>query len=706
MQVATSTISTISTNPLRNSDAAARRGCPAGALLLTAAAIALAAPLAVQAAEPAGQKKEDALEIIIVTAERLGRSVMDTSTSVVVLDAAAIEGKPALESVKDLVSRIPNITVTGKGNFAPSIRGVDGTGPAQGADAFFAGTRARLNVQIDGRPASYNEIVFGDVGVWDLGQVEVLRGPQSTLQGRNAVAGTMVVKTADPTYETEVKARALAGNLDTRQYSAAWSAPIVDDQLAFRVAVDRRTSESFLSATPFPGVDDPAEFEANTYRAKLLIEPSALQGFSALLTLNHSDFRGPQAELVQQPYDQHINRFDATFSVFEPSATAGIVDLRWDASDTLGVQALLSYTDTNVKRWARPGGGNAEIDGREIVAQPSIHFQTGSGRVKGIAGAYFFDAQQDEFIDLFGGGTFDDSTRTAAVFTEATIVVSERFDFTLGARYEEERRRREGSVFLFAIDLDETYTTFLPKLVLSWHPTEDVTLGVLATRGYNGGGAGFTFQPPFLAYTFDPEYVSNYEGFVRATVADGAVLIMGNVFYSDYEDMQLPFPLSSVSTVIRNAQDVQTYGAEVSATWKVLPTLELYTGLGTVQSDIKGFPGSGFEGNELPRAPTLTGSVGLRYAHPQGFEASLDARYSGGYFSTITNDPVAETDPFWIANAQLAYAFPHAKVFGYVKNLADAGDPLYISRADAYGPGYAEIIRPRTYGVGVEVGFK
>src|SRR3546814_6901795 len=71
------------------------------------------------------------------------------------------------------------------------------------SDAFIAGSRPRINMQLDGRPLSYNEIIFGDSELWDVEQIEVLRGAQSTLQGRNAMAGTIATKTNDPTFDSE-----------------------------------------------------------------------------------------------------------------------------------------------------------------------------------------------------------------------------------------------------------------------------------------------------------------------------------------------------------------------------------------------------------------------------------------------------------------------------------------------------------------------
>lgn len=639
------------------------------------------------------------LEEVIVTSERRNRSIMETSTSVVVMDTAALEQRAGLDGANDLLSRIPNITSTGTSNFAPAVRGVDGTGPAQGADAFLAGTRPRLNLQIDGRPASYNEVVFGDVGMWDVQQVEVLRGPQSALQGRNAIAGTLAIKTKDPTYQMQGHARVVGGNQKNREYAAAFSAPLVADQLAFRIAAQHQSSESFVAMEPFDSVEDPREFESTTLRGKLLFEPAALKGFTTLLTLNHSEVRGPQSEEVIAPFEAHVAGVPQ-MPVFQPRTTSVILANSLDVSNELTLASTIAYTDFNVKRIAPVGTGNANIDGTQWVFEPTLRFRGLAGRLSGLGGVYYFDASQQDYLDLITGGTFQDDTQTKAAFGEITYAFSEKFDVTLGARYEEEQRRREGSLFIFAIDLDETYKAFLPKLVLSWHPTGTMTFGTVAGRGYNGGSAGFTYEEPFVAYTYDPEYVWNYEVFMRALLAGGRVSLTANAFYSDYTDMQLPFNLSPLSVVIRNADKVETHGLELSVRVKAQAGLEVFGSIGLLDTEVKKYPDSAIEGNELPRSPKMSGDFGFSYTHPRGFDATLDARYSSAYYSDVVIDPAGRTDPYWVANAQAGYRFSRGRLFGYVCNLFDSGKPLSVF--PEYGPS-ATLLRPRTYGVGLQV---
>lgn len=644
-------------------------------------------------------------ESVIVHGERSARSLRDTAASVAVFDARTLEERPLLIGTTDLMARIPNVTATGTNNFAPAVRGADGTGPAQGADAFFAGTRPRLNVQIDGRPASYNEVVFGDVGLWDVEQVEVFRGAQSTLQGRNAVAGTVSIKTKDPSYQPEAKVRVGGGTFDSFLLSAVASGPLVDDRVAARFSVDRSTSESFVNGyTPFERVENPGAFEALTLRGKVLIEPDAAKRFWNLVTVNHSNVSGPQTEGVLRPFDEHVSSYPE-MPVFEPRATSLVVESRWRTRQDLTYEHTFALTDLRIERKATPGDGNAEIDGNELMFEPRVRFASANSRLKGFAGLYLFRQHQDEAIDLFGGGTFDDRTNTVAGFGELTLSVPGNVDITLGGRVEREHRRRTGSDGPFTIDFDATYRVFSPKVGLAWHAAETVTVGAVVSRGYNAGAAGFTFEAPFVSYTFDPEFVWNYEAFGRADLLDGRLGLTANLFFSDYRDMQLPFDLNPDpriwSFVVRNAESAVTYGGEFGATWRGIPGLELFANAGLLQTDIRSFPGSSVEGNELAQAPAFTSDFGALYRHRSGIDVGVDARYSEAYYSSVTNDPRGKVDPYTVVNAQAGYSINRARVFAFVTNLFDSAAPTLLEPGATPAEDVGVLLRPRRAGVGM-----
>src|SRR5690606_10410038 len=188
--------------------------------------------------------------------------------------------------------------------------------------------------------------------------------------------------------------------------------------------------------------------------------------------------------------------------------------------------------------------------GTDFSWEPMVRF-TGT-ETTGFAGIYYSRTKQDEFIDSGGGGTFDDKATTIATYGEVTHNLRSDLHLTLGARYEEEQRRREGTLFV-TLDLDETYRAFLPKAVIAWDVNPGLTVGAGVSRGYNGGGAGVAWTSGEV-FEYDSEYAWTYDGFARATILGGKLRLNANVFYSDYKDMQLPFdtdPGPDWSTVVR-----------------------------------------------------------------------------------------------------------------------------------------------------------
>lgn len=164
-------------------------------------------------------------EDIIVAGERVTRSLRETSSSVEVFTSKVLETAPGADRLDEILELVPNVTF-GTGSLGPTIRGQDSTGSLQDLPAFLGGNRPRVTLQVDGRAVGFNEFVFGVAPIWDVRQIEVFRSPQTTTQGRNSIAGAIFVKTNDPTYQWEAAARAIAGDLDTRQLSGVLSGPL------------------------------------------------------------------------------------------------------------------------------------------------------------------------------------------------------------------------------------------------------------------------------------------------------------------------------------------------------------------------------------------------------------------------------------------------------------------------------------------------
>lgn len=202
-----------------------------GALLIGTAPAAYAqaaAPLPVAPADEAAVAGEDS-DAIIVTGQKTNRTLQETPASVKVVTAETISNQNLL-NIYDILERTPNLVVEGN-RTSFSIRGIDAFNVSG------AGDGALASVYVDGAVMPRTALTAGPLDLYDIAQVEVFRGPQSTVQGRNALAGAVIIRTTDPTYDWTGKARLLLTDKDgQRRASAAIGGPLIADQLAFRLA--------------------------------------------------------------------------------------------------------------------------------------------------------------------------------------------------------------------------------------------------------------------------------------------------------------------------------------------------------------------------------------------------------------------------------------------------------------------------------------
>ena len=635
------------------------------------------------------------LDEITVTGEKFFRSQSSTGSSTSVVTAEQLKRETNLLSATQLLKRDVNILDTGLGNDLPTVRGVDGSGPAVGAVAFFAGSRPRLNMQIDGRTSSYNELAFGTKSLWDMKQVEIYRGAQSYAQGRNAIAGAVVMTSNDPTQEWEGAAKLNMGNHRLAQTAALISGPVVKDELAFRLSVDHQHRETAVDLPHYDPVGNPRWFKATNTRAKLLWTPSALPDLYSRLTFNHLNARAPQSETELQP---NSPRYTPERPVFQTRSASTIWDIGYQLSEHWKWENKLVYTHfihdrktTSPFNTALPPnrrGVPARVDGNEFQVEPIVKYE--SEKYRGLFGLFYFNAKQDESVTMLNGRiartpittNFNDKTKTKAAFGEITFTPDIPFELTLSARYEQEHHQRKGKSAMFFINRDKKYNVFLPKADIAWKINDDQRLGFKVGKGYNPGGAGVTFGVPYTSYEYDAEYVWNYELYHRWTSADKRLRINSNLFYNDYKDMQLPFTLGPNSIVIRNADKVVTYGAEINTEWQTTEKLALNAGIGMLKTDIKRYPNSGIEGNKLARAPSFSGKVGANYRLLDHLEIGTNYSYNSSYYSTADNLANGKVGHYDQLDVYLAYDFKHARITLYADNVLNSRkDILLVPRS-------------------------
>lgn len=658
---------------------------------------------------------ETQLNTIMVTGEKFSRSVQRTASSVAVITSDDIEENVAAANVDDLLRNVPNLlyhdTVS-----APAIRGMDGQGSNFGSGAFFGGTVPRARINLDGHNLGYWETVFGTSSVWDVDGIEVFRGPQTTTQGANSIAGAIIVNTKDPTFEREGAAQLEYGSGHNRRASVALSGPIVDDELAARISLDysgRDTFIDYINSAYNRGATDP-DFEAFAGRIKFLWQPAEIPGLESKLTISHTRANRPTSEAASLPYASLDSR-TLSMPTYTSRTWTGIHDISYDFGDGIVLSNQFQYSRGHTKRMAEPWtNGGATMDYREASNETRVNFGDEQSTFSGVAGLYLSHVVSHDVLFTRGVSDFDDTKDSLGLFSEATWRFADQWALTGGLRYQYDRVQRSGlsSFSRYALDFDENYNALLPKISLSYDITPDVTVGALINRGYNPGGAGLSFVTGQY-YSFKPETLWNYELFARTQALDGRLTLNANVFYSDHKNSQRVVPdyLNGVlyGSVVMNADKAQSYGLELSAEYEALDNLRLRGNLGLLHTKLSRFTnpaGVAFEGNEFGKAPGYMFGLGFDWDVVENVTFSAELRHTDGYYSTDENYPAYHVDSYTVANARVTYSpKENWEVYAYVDNIFDERKPTWKYDDRTAGGIVASMLEPREYGIGMRVKF-
>jgi iron complex outermembrane receptor protein len=574
---------------------AIKRQLRRGALLASATAMGLPFGAHAQSeavAEDAGEQTDDAIPVIIVTAERREQALQDTSLAIQVVTAQELE-RANLTQVHDLNTLVPGLQI-GSGGNAPQIyiRGV-------GDFAASALSNPAVAVNIDGvyvaRPQAVNSLFY------DLQRIEVLKGPQGTLYGRNASGGAINLISNRPSLAGLDGYIGLTyGNYDNKQLEAAVNVPLgqtVAARLAF-FAVDR---DGYLS----DGTDDD---ERVAGRLRVLWEPNA--STSLLLNADYASESGNGPGYVMLPGPPGTDEWTSTSSpqanaqlaaqppigfLLPPTVDDSFRDNKfWNVSaefnTDLGFATLTvlpAYRHAEYSERNYPAGLRNTLPGT-TAEQVSVETRLGNStdRLTWTVGGYFFDERQDSEQQIFQG-IFQDNRvpanikiRSYAAFGQATVSPTDAFRLIGGLRYTYERNRTAGAIFTFVPpfpvppeDLPVLQLAFGGRTsfdALTWRAgaefdvTPDSMLFATVSTGFKAGGFNQTIAPDDV---YDPEKITAFEIGSRNTFLDGRLIVNFEGFWWKLRDAQIAHvkfdPAGNINLVTDNAGEAEIKGANV-----------------------------------------------------------------------------------------------------------------------------------------------
>jgi iron complex outermembrane receptor protein len=638
----------------------------------------MSAPAGAQEAPAAPAAPEAVLPTITVTGEKMGRSLDKTLTSTSINTSRDLQ-EHADETLTDVMARTPGVS-TAPDNQTFSIRGAPVAGLGE------QGPNDLISVYVDGAVQSRQTVTLGTLSVWDMEQVEILRGPQSTVQGRNAMAGAIVLQSKNPSFAPTFSAQGRLGKYGEQGGAFVVGGGVVPEKVAVRLAVEHQEDDGYIR-------NDTLNKDANarrslTARGKLLWLPN--DSLDVLFTLAHTDHRRGNPVVAQsngQPLFYRVFTNADAFDTMRQNTATTQIDYRispvWTLTSVTSVtgtqyDALLDFDQTDT-----PPVDEVFRDHQQRLASQEVRLAYQKGTVRGHAGAYLgrSDERRDDRLALDGITALtlhgDTRVRNKALFGELNWDFAPRWQLITGLRYDKERNRTASH---FDSDPDTvtlaTYDAVLPKVGVSYQAGENHLLGVVVQRGYRGGGSAFNIATA-QAVPFEPEYTTNYEFSYRGHWLDKRLQTNANVYLTN--------PADANSAQVANAGRSRMRGLELSLTYDLNKAMRFYGGAAYNHTRYLSFVTStqDLSGQAFERAPRTQFNVGMRWRNAKGWLVNLEAtRQSASNSEYITDtDPLSPTyrqvqgvrrgDAATLVNASVQYRTGRWLTTAYVKNLLD-----------------------------------
>lgn len=634
---------------------------------------------------------------IAVTGEKVERTLQETTTAVSVIHGNTIDSAQE-PSIYDVSTLVPNMI--NNPSEIPVIRGVSGAGASTGVFTFISGARPRISTSVDGISESWSGQRYLDMGSWDVEQIEVLRGPQSTAQGRNSIGGAVVVQTKDPTFDWEGAVRVgYENNDDKASLAAMLSGPIIENELAMRIAAQGLQGHNFINYQgEYPW--DPSEIKQGSIRGKLLWIPRDIEGLIAKVTLSHRVQEGAYLNEVEEPNfsDRIFRQLTSETRRTDSKNTTLSTEVEYAITDDLKWHVLVGHSSYNATfEDSSSDRFHLDLDEKSTTLETRLVHDPKGGILSSMVGFYFYNRTQDLLAEPDGFEGTDD-INTLALFGEETLHVNSKLDLIFGGRLEREHQERDvvawpGTAWVGYVTTDEAQSIFLPKVGLNYKLTPEHHLGFTVRKGYSpGGGAVDWYTSEF--YEFDKEEVITYEFTTRSSMIDKALTLNTNLFYNDYEDYQ-----GLLNRRFVNIPKGESYGFETEAMYRIDPLLEVHGGIGLLRSKITEADAlnPATQGNEFNYAPHFTGNIGFEKHLASGFFFGSDLNYIGEYYSDIENNEANTAGKYTLLNLHAGYATKSYTIRTYMKNALDE-DVIYYKTSN-YAGASAKVGQPRTVGI-------
>lgn len=574
-----------------------------------------------------------ALETIIVTAQRRAENQRDVPISISTIDGRDLFDR-SIRTLEDLNGYTPGLLATNTVSYSAAPLSIRGIGGANGGGNFF--NDEPVAVYVDG--VYVTRLSTSTADLLDIESIQVLRGPQGTLYGRNSTAGAILITTNAPSSEGSAELRASVARFGEYRTQGFITGAFAENVSA-RAAVGYSSRDGYgTNSVTGENVGGGEDFTArlfirfqpsNRISLDLIGEYQDRSASPALIAITNVGDTGAASPYVRRPDLQTI--LDSrTFTLNDVNDTQSATwSLTTRANIDLGFAAL--NVITGYRDWSLTGEQDSDSTARQLFtnngAISSRQFShemrltsENNGPLLWLAGGYYLNDDSDvefsiqNFQGLFGLGTnaaFDakQSTSAFALFADLTYDLTDRFSITAGARYSHERKEFENDLvvsilnggttpptFMGGVTLppgalfsdppefidDASFSDFSPRAVFDFKPNDSLLLFASYSQGFKSGG----FNSFGLSPAFNAENIHAYEVGVKTEWAQGRVRLNASGFIYDYSDLQIRLPVPTGGVDIQNVAAANIKGFEAEGTALLMDGFTVTANIAVLDTEI------------------------------------------------------------------------------------------------------------------------
>lgn len=676
------------------------------------------------------------LDSIVIKGSKEKKTINQTTSSVTVLKDDTYK-----EGVKDnslsVLNGQSNVQVNrdSKGETF-SIRGIKNTGVTGYQKDNLA------SVIVDDVFQTDLAMKAGSFEIWDMDSIEIHRGAQSTTQGFNSLAGTVLINHNEPTFFTEGKLKLGYATFNRKEVGVASNQEIIPGKLTSRISYNKDWSDGYITNITTNNKDW-GHRNKDHVNAKFLyqVSPDDQLLFDVKVMRNKSGGNYVQGD---DPFKRQVSE-DKDLSSRVGNQQGSVRYLK-TINENFSNKSILSYSQSTFKEASDADGAPADLAGlrlenhqdRFYSLENLLYFKNAKvNNMLGMNISNYSLLEHHDFNILYPiGGTslplsvIQDSKNTRTIyslFNSFTFDFNEEHSLNVGGRVEYSRNKygtyvlgrrfvssgsgaTDTSIDTFLRNSSGTYgdtesnVIFLPKLGYIYHLGNN-HFGVSYTEAYRSGGLSIN-RYKAIPVSYDPEKTQNYE--LSHKYEQSKFNVSSNVFYTNWKHQQVSVRLSNqyYDTQVENASRSEVYGAEVQSNYYLTQAQTLSLNAGYVQTRFVDFKKSGvnYTGKEFPNAPKFTGMVNYKLALTDMWSLGMAGRFLSKSYSNAENNRKITDQYYFDANTQ--YAFSSYSLELYVKNIFDKEYVIYdgspsaalTSSSGTYNVKYYQINTPRELG--------